>query len=130
MPRCYAMWRKTACHRCASNSASSTRRRCTKSRPQLNAGIRRNAAHRLLLRFRQHQILEIRLYHTFESQRDRSAAAIERAADGHAHPAFADAIFLDRGFFLPVEANADSAREQCFVIKLAARIGAEAVGRR
>src|SRR2546422_3179555 len=56
--------------------------------------------------------------------------AIQAAARRHPDPAFADAIFLDVGLLLPLEADADAALQQVGVEIRTARIERQAIGRR
>src|SRR5690606_36541958 len=55
------------------------------------------------------------------------AAPIDAVADGQAHPAFRDAVFLDVGLFLALEADAHAARQQVGVVEGAVRIDRKAV---
>src|SRR5438552_1335457 len=68
--------------------------------------------------------VEVRLYRSLKLQRHRIAGAVDRAADGEPHPAFAHAIFLDVGLLRAVEAHADAALEQGSVVIGTLRIDA------
>src|SRR6202035_4293463 len=61
-------------------------------------------------------------------QSQRIAVAILGVAGGDAHPALADAIFLDIGFLDALEANADIARQHGLVVVRAFRISRQTVG--
>src|SRR5690606_549011 len=61
--------------------------------------------------------------------RHRVAVAVERLAERQPHPALADAVLLDVGFLLAVEAHADAAFERGGVVEAAARVAGQAVGR-
>src|ERR1700753_2653302 len=58
---------------------------------------------------------------------ERIAVAILGGAGGHAHPAFADAVFLDIGLLDALEANADISRQDRLVVVRALRVGGETV---
>src|SRR5260221_13071420 len=58
----------------------------------------------------------------------RIAVAVLGIPCGDADPALADAIFLDIGLFDALEANADVARQDLFIVVRAARIDRETVG--
>src|SRR5204862_2642162 len=55
------------------------------------------------------------------------AVAVLGIPCGDADPALADAIFLDIGFLGALEADADVAREQLFIVIGAVRVGRQAV---
>src|SRR4029077_15134723 len=76
--------------------------------------------------FRRGGVLEIGLHRALVLDRHGAAVAVDRLADGEAHPALADAVFLAVGLFLAVEPDADAAFEQFAVVVLAGRIGREA----
>ena len=57
------------------------------------------------------------------------AKAVLGVAGGDAHPALADAIFLDVGFLDALEPNADVAREDLGIVVGAVRIDRETVGK-
>src|SRR5262245_56224125 len=59
----------------------------------------------------------------------RPALAVGRLAGGEAHPALADAVFLDVGLLLALEAHAHAALQQRLVVEGAPGIGGEAVRR-
>src|SRR5690606_11511268 len=63
-----------------------------------------------------------------EFHRHRVAAAVEGLADDHADPALADAVLLDVGALLAVEADADAPLQQGGVVVRAARVEGQAVG--
>src|SRR5690606_13514001 len=73
--------------------------------------------------------LEPGLDDALDLDRHRIAAAIERLAERQPHPALADAVLLDVGLFLAVEAHADAAFECGGVVEAAARVAGQAVGR-
>ena len=70
---------------------------------------------------------EIRLDGPVHLDGQRIAVAVLGIAGGDAHPALADAIFLDIGLLDALEADADVAREHRLVVIRAARIDAEPV---
>src|ERR1700733_4804983 len=74
-------------------------------------------------------VAEIRFDRAMDLDRQRIAVAIPGVAGGDADPAFADAIFLDIGLLDALEADADVARQDRFIIVRALRIGAQAIGR-
>src|SRR5882757_4502413 len=76
---------------------------------------------------RRRLVAKIRLDRTVHLQRQRVAVAVLGVAGGNAHPAFADAIFLDIGFLDALEANADVAREYLLIVVGALRIGRQAI---
>src|SRR5690606_18767336 len=59
----------------------------------------------------------------------RVAAAVQRLAGDHPDPALADAVLLDVGALLAVEADADAAFQQGGVVVRAARVEGQAVGK-
>lgn len=63
----------------------------------------------------------------FDGQQQRLTTAVERLGRGHFHPPFADAIFIDIKTFFAVDANTDVVLENIGVVKLTARIGAQAI---
>src|SRR6185437_9654911 len=67
-------------------------------------------------------IPKIRLDRAVHLDGQRIAVAILGIARRHAHPALADAIFLDIGFLDALEANADVARKQVRIVVWALRI--------
>src|SRR5207249_12214700 len=72
-------------------------------------------------------IAEIRLDRAVHLDRQRVAVAVLGVARSDAHPALADAIFLDIGFLNAIEANADVAREDLGIVIPAVRIDRETV---
>jgi len=72
----------------------------------------------------------IRLNHALKLDRQRHSTSIAGFSCGHFYPAFADAVFLDVGAFIAVEADADVVLEDVGVVMLAARVGAEVIGQR
>src|SRR3984893_11163811 len=56
------------------------------------------------------------------------AVAILGVAGGDSHPALADAIFLDVGLLDALEADADVARQDRFIVVRALRVGRQPVG--
>ena len=73
--------------------------------------------------------MEIGLDQALQLDGDGIALAVDGLADGQAHPALADAIFLDIGLLDALEAYADAARQDRVVIIGALWIDAQAVGR-
>src|SRR5438094_4344344 len=73
-------------------------------------------------------LLQIWLDLAGELDGERVALAVDRLADGDADPALAHAIFLDVGFFLAVELDADAAAQQRLVVVGALGIGRQTVG--
>src|ERR1700761_3690002 len=73
-------------------------------------------------------LAEIRLDRTVNLDRERIAVTILCVARGPADPALADAIFLDVGLLDTLEANADVARQNLFIVVWALRIAREPVG--
>src|SRR6476469_7657794 len=74
-------------------------------------------------------IPEIRLDGPVHLDGQRIAVAVLGIPGGHAHPALADAIFLDIGLLDALEADTDVARQYLCVVRLAARIDTEPVGK-
>src|SRR5262245_15022224 len=74
-------------------------------------------------------VAEIRLDGAVHLDPQRVAVAVLGIARGNAHPALADAIFLDIGFLDTLEANADIAREDLGIVVRAVRIDRETVGK-
>jgi hypothetical protein len=74
-------------------------------------------------------VAEVGLDRAAELHRQRRAVAVQCLADGDAHPALADAVFLDVGLFDALEADADAALEQGAVVVGALGVVREAVGR-
>src|ERR1700761_4548787 len=72
-------------------------------------------------------IPEIRLGRAVHLDGQRIAVSILGIAGGDAHPALADAIFLDIGLLDALEADADVARQDRFIVVWAARIDRQAV---
>src|SRR6185312_4553334 len=72
-------------------------------------------------------IPKIRLDRAVHLDRQRIAETVLGIACGHAHPALADAIFLDIGLLDALEADAHVAREHLLVVVGAARIDREPV---
>src|SRR6266481_5138263 len=72
-------------------------------------------------------VAEIRLHGAVHLDGERVAVAILGVAGGHADPAFADAIFLDIGFFRALEADADIPRQDLGVVIGTVRIDRQAV---
>src|SRR5437667_3075773 len=70
----------------------------------------------------------IRLDRAVHLDGQRIAVTILGVAGGDAHPALADAILLDIGLFGALEADADVARQNRFVVIGTAGIDREAVG--
>jgi len=68
----------------------------------------------------------IRLDRAVHLDGQRVAVTILGVAGGDAHPALADAIFLDIGLLGALEADADVARQYRFVVIGAARIDRQA----
>ena len=75
------------------------------------------------------EILKIGLDLAVVLDRQLLALAIERLAHRQAHPALADAIFLDIGLLGALEADADAALQQGGVVVGAVRVVRQAVGR-
>src|SRR5271170_7121048 len=73
-------------------------------------------------------IAEIGLHGTVHLDGERVAVAVLGVAGGHAHPALADAIFLDIGLLDTFEADADVARQNRLVVVRAFRIDRQTVG--
>src|SRR5687767_4163731 len=63
-----------------------------------------------------------------ELEQQRLALAVDGLARRHLHPAFADAVLLDIGALLAVEANAHVVFEHGGHVVGAARVGAQVVG--
>src|SRR5690606_38265691 len=74
------------------------------------------------------RILQVGFDFALDLHRDRPPAAIQRLADGDPDPAFADAIFLDRGSLLAIEADTDAAGEKVGVVKGTPGIDRKPVG--
>src|SRR5690606_6162436 len=74
-------------------------------------------------------IAEIGLHAAVDLHRHRVAAAVQRTTHGDPDPALADAVFLDVGALVAVEADADAALHGLLVVVGTARVVAEAVGR-
>src|SRR5688500_16477186 len=77
---------------------------------------------RRLGRFRRLRILEEGVDLALQLDRHRLAVTVHAPAGGDADPSLGDAIFLDVGAFLALEADSDTAAEQLAVEKGAARI--------
>src|ERR1700722_5374120 len=73
-------------------------------------------------------VAEVRLDRAVDLDGERVAVAVLGIAGGDAHPALADAIFLDVGFLDALEADADIARKHRLVVVGAVRIGRQAIG--
>src|SRR6266851_6135496 len=73
-------------------------------------------------------VAEVRLNRAVDLDGERVAVAIPGVARRDAHPALADAIFLDVGFLDALEAYADVARQHIGIVVRALRIGRETVG--
>src|ERR1700760_130574 len=73
---------------------------------------------------------KIRLDRAVHFDRQRIAVTVLGIARGDADPAFADAIFLDIGFFDTLEADADVARQDALIVIGAARIDRQTVRKR
>src|SRR5436190_20571315 len=73
-------------------------------------------------------VAEIRFDRAVHLDRQRVAVAVLGVAGGDAHPALADAIFLDVGFLDALETNADVAREDIGIVIRAVRIDRQTVG--
>src|SRR3954470_17418088 len=73
-------------------------------------------------------VAEIPLDPPADLDHQRIAVAILGVAGGHAHPALADAIFLNIGLLDALEADADIARQHIGVVIGTARIGRQAIG--
>jgi hypothetical protein len=71
------------------------------------------------------RILEIGLDLAVEPDRHRPAIPVEAAPGGNADPALRDAIFDDAGLLVPVELDADTPAQQCFVIIFAGGVERE-----
>ena len=63
---------------------------------------------------------------SLQPDQQRPALAVERLARRHLHPAFADAVLLDVGAFVVVEADADVVLEHRGHVMRAARVGTRA----
>jgi len=75
--------------------------------------------------------LPVKHFHAaLQFDQQRMSFAIQRLAGGHLDPAFADAIFLDVVALLAIDANADTALDQRGIVKRAARVDGEAIGKR
>src|SRR5260370_36924028 len=73
-------------------------------------------------------VAEIRLDRAVNLDGQRIAVAVLGIPGGDAHPALADAIFLDIGLLDALEANADVARQHLLIVIGALRIGRQTVG--
>src|SRR5690606_12872377 len=60
--------------------------------------------------------LQIRLDRALQLDRQGLALAIDAIAEGQAHPALRDAVFLDVGLVLALEAHAHAARQKVAVV--------------
>ena len=60
----------------------------------------------------------------------RLTLSVARFPDRHAHPAFADAVFLHVMALFVVEANADVAREHVGMMMRTFRVGRQMIGQR
>src|SRR5262245_33584638 len=96
--------------------------RCLAS-PRNDGGFTKTVRARLSLL----PIPEIRLDRAVHLDGERVAVAVFCVAGGYANPAFADAIFLDIGLLLALEADADIARQNLGVVVGAARIDRQPV---
>src|SRR5436309_2380321 len=74
-------------------------------------------------------VAEIGFDRTVHLDGQRVAEAVLGIARGDADPALADAVFLDIGLFDALEANADVARQNLFIVIRAAWVDREAVGK-
>ena len=93
-----------------------------------NANAQTRPPARLSSRQRLSPVISLDL--ALEFDRQRLPFAIPRFANGHSHPTFADAIFLNVVSLLVVKANADVARENIGMMMWTARVGAEVIGER
>src|SRR5205823_5782242 len=75
------------------------------------------------------RVLEIGLDNALQFDRHRLAVSVEAAPGGDPDPPFRDRVFNYAGLFLSVELDSDSAAQERLVVKLAARVEREAVGR-
>ena len=66
---------------------------------------------------------------TLQLDRQGLAPAIDTVADRETDPGLGDAVFLDIGFFLALEADADALGQQIGVVEGAVGIDAKAVGK-
>ena len=74
--------------------------------------------------------VKVRLDRAAELHGQRVSLAVERLAGRDAYPALADAVFLDVGLLLALEADAHAARQELGVVERAFRVVGQAVGRR
>src|SRR5262249_32315701 len=74
-------------------------------------------------------VAEIRFDRAVHLDGQRVAVTVLGISSGDAHPAFADAIFLDIGLLDALEANADVAREDFGIVVRAVRIDRQTVGK-
>src|SRR5690606_32954967 len=98
-------------------------------RPQASEGEATDA--RVLSAGRQAELfaLDVGLHRALQLDRQGLAAAVDAVADGQPDPAFGDAVFLDIGLVLALEADADSFRQQVGVVERAVGIDGQAVGK-
>jgi CHAT domain-containing protein len=83
----------------------------------------------LALRRAARRFAVVHLDGTLELDGHGAAAAVARVADGQAHPALADAVFLDVGLFDALEAHADALLQKGGIVVRARLVGREAVGK-